>query len=104
MISERLAACVQGSEPVTSHYRWQGKVEQAREWVLTCKTASEQVEALIARRTTLHPYDLPEVVVLDADASSAYAVWARAATTDEPNEGMHPPYASRSGAAQGEQS
>ena len=75
LIDERLAACVNILPPMTSVYRWQGKVEQEREQQMVIKTASDRVEALQARLRQLHPYELPEFLVLTATGSGAYQAW-----------------------------
>jgi periplasmic divalent cation tolerance protein len=76
LVEERLAACVNVLSPMTSVYRWQGKVEQEREQQLVIKTASARVSALEARVRQLHPYDLPEFLVLDVSGGSqAYLAW-----------------------------
>jgi periplasmic divalent cation tolerance protein len=75
LIDERLAACVNILPAMTSVYRWQGKVEQDREQQLVIKTASDRVAALQARLRQLHPYELPEFLVLDATGSDAYLAW-----------------------------
>ena len=75
LVEERLAACVNLLPEMTSIYRWKGSVEQEREQQLVIKTAADRVEALRVRLRTLHPYELPEFVVLTAGASEAYAAW-----------------------------
>jgi periplasmic divalent cation tolerance protein len=75
LIEERLAACVNILPPMTSIYRWQGKVEQDREQQLVIKTASDRVADLQTRLRQLHPYELPEFLVLDATGSEAYLAW-----------------------------
>lgn len=75
LVDERLAACVNVLPAMTSIYRWKGKVETDREQQLVIKTRPETVPALEARLKALHPYELPEFVVLRAAASAAYAAW-----------------------------
>jgi periplasmic divalent cation tolerance protein len=75
LVEERLAACVNVLPPMTSIYRWKGSVEKEREQQLLIKTAADRVEALAARLRELHPYELPEFIVLNAEASTAYAEW-----------------------------
>lgn len=77
LVEERLAACVNVLPPMTSTYRWKGLVEQEREQQLVIKTARSQVTALQARLRQLHPYELPEFLVLDAAGSDAYLAWIR---------------------------
>lgn len=75
LVEERLAACVNVLPPMTSFYRWKGVVEEDREQQLVIKTTSDRTAALEARLRELHPYELPEFVVLGAKASAAYAAW-----------------------------
>jgi len=75
LIEERLAACVNVLPAMTSIYRWKGSIDQEREQQLLIKTAVDRLEALAARFRELHPYELPEFIVLDAEASTAYAEW-----------------------------
>ena len=76
LVDERLAACVNVLPPMQSVYRWQGKVEQAAEHQLIMKTTADRVEALKARIAQLHPYDVPEVLVLPvADGATGYFDW-----------------------------
>ena len=75
LVEERLAACVNVLPPMTSFYRWKGVIEEDREQQLVIKTAPTRTAALAARLRELHPYELPEFVVLDATASMAYAAW-----------------------------
>ena len=75
LVDERLAACVNILPAMTSVYRWKGQVEEDREHQLLIKTTADRVQVLEARLRDLHPYELPEFVVLDAAASAAYAAW-----------------------------
>jgi periplasmic divalent cation tolerance protein len=77
LVDERLAACVNVFPPMVSVYRWKGKVAQGREQQLVIKTTPERVAALETRLRALHPYELPEFIVLSGTASAAYAAWAR---------------------------
>jgi periplasmic divalent cation tolerance protein len=75
LVEERLAACVNVLPPMTSTYRWKGVVEQEREQQVVIKTSRARIAALHARLAELHPYELPEFVVLDASGSEAYSRW-----------------------------
>jgi periplasmic divalent cation tolerance protein len=77
LVSERLAACVNVLPPMTSLYRWKGSIEEDREQQLVIKTTRDRVTAIEARFHELHPYELPEFVVLSAEASTAYLGWLR---------------------------
>jgi periplasmic divalent cation tolerance protein len=81
LVDERLAACVNVLPPMSSAYRWKGKVEQEREQQLVIKTRRALVERLQARLRELHPYELPEFIVLDAGASAGYLAWVGDSTS-----------------------
>jgi periplasmic divalent cation tolerance protein len=78
LVDERLAACVNVLPPMVSVYRWKGAVEQDREQQLVIKTAPGSLPALEARVRALHPYELPEFLVLSASGSTAYLDWIAA--------------------------
>lgn len=63
VVEERLAACAQVS-PVTSIYRWKGKVEESSEWLCQLKTTQERIETLTARIKALHSYQVPEIITI----------------------------------------
>ena len=79
LLAERLAACVQW-HAVTSRYQWNGAVQRATEQRLHIKTDADRREALLGRLRALHPYALPEIIVLPAAASADYAAWLAAET------------------------
>ena len=76
LIYQRLAACVQISEPVQSRYRWQGKVASASEHVLTIKSRLNIFDELCALIEEIHPYDVPEILAFRIEqGSDAYLEW-----------------------------
>jgi periplasmic divalent cation tolerance protein len=79
LVDERLAACVNVHGPMTSTYRWMGSVEREAERQVVIKTTRARLKDLEARLRTLHPYELPELVVLDAKAGDAYGAWVNEA-------------------------
>ena len=84
IVEARLAACVNVLGEMRSTYRWAGRVETATERQLVIKTVAERVPALEARLRTLHPYEVPEFLVIStAGGSDAYVAWLRD-MTDEP--------------------
>ena len=77
IVEKQLAACVNiAFGPVESIYRWKGKVENAREYLLLVKTTARRLKALEKEVLRLHSYDTPEFVALPiAAGSSAYLRW-----------------------------
>jgi periplasmic divalent cation tolerance protein len=81
LIEERLAACVNVHGPMTSTYRWKGQVERDAERQVVIKTSRDRLEPLRERLHELHPYELPEFVVIDiTGGSDAYLDWVDAQT------------------------
>jgi len=80
LVDESLAACVNVHGAMTSTYRWKGAVERETERQVVIKSTRARLEALEARVRALHPYELPEFVVLSAEASEAYAAWVNDGT------------------------
>ncbi len=64
LVAEKLAACVNRVDGVSSVYWWEGKVEHAVESLLIAKTRGDLVEKLAARVKELHSYTVPEVIAL----------------------------------------
>ena len=76
LVEERLAACVNLLPPMESIYRWEGTIEQETERQVVIKTSRERVVALWERVRELHPYDVPEFLVLPiVDGNDAYLRW-----------------------------
>jgi periplasmic divalent cation tolerance protein len=80
VVEERLAACVQVVDGLLSIYRWQGRIDESAECQLVAKTTPAAAPALVDRLRTLHPYDVPEILSLEATASAAYGAWLQAET------------------------
>jgi periplasmic divalent cation tolerance protein len=76
LVERRLAACVQVAGPVVSRYRWQGEIEEAREWQCLAKTTRAAYEAVEAAIREVHSYDEPEIIATPIVAGSAgYLAW-----------------------------
>lgn len=78
ILRERLAACVQVEEGLTSFYRWEGKDNEDAEVRLTIKTLPACEAALLALFGQAHPYEVPQFVAVAARASPAYRRWVEA--------------------------
>lgn len=81
IVSKRLAACVQVSGPITSTYWWQGKIEQAEEWLCTAKTRKELYNELEQAIREVHSYDVPEILAVDVVTGNiGYLDWVEQET------------------------
>ena len=84
LVERRLAACASRS-PVRSVYRWNGAVEAADEVQLVIKTTRAAYGALERALRELHPYELPEILAVEAAAGLAgYLDWIGESVTDPP--------------------
>ncbi len=75
-VESKLAACSNVLGPVTSTYRWNGKIEHSKEFVLLLKTTEANYGDLQKLILEHHPYENPCVIRIDiADGSPAYLNW-----------------------------
>lgn len=75
LVERKLAACVNFFD-VNSVYWWEGKVEEAGEYLLLIKTSSEKAEELRRIIESEHPYSVPEIIELDAEkVNKPYLNW-----------------------------
>jgi periplasmic divalent cation tolerance protein len=82
LVAERLAACVNVLGEMDSVYRWQGAVETERERQIIIKTTAERLPMLQARVHELHPYEVPEFVVVPVvGGTEKYLNWLRESTS-----------------------
>lgn len=82
LVEERLAACVNLLPLMQSIYRWEGGIERDTERQVVVKTSRERIAALWDRVRDLHPYDVPEFIVVPiVDGNDAYLHWVAESTT-----------------------
>ena len=76
LIERRLAACCNLIPALTSFFRWKGKKERSREFLLLIKTEGDRLEGIRNFLRTHHPYELPELIgVPIAAGDSRYLSW-----------------------------
>ena len=81
LVSERLAACVNVFPPMVSTYTWKGSIESANERQVVIKTTGARLRELETRVKALHPYEVPEFLVLPIlEGSPEYLSWLSSST------------------------
>ena len=81
LVEHSNAACVQIDGQMHSVYQWKGDIQTDEEFRLLVKTSPESLNECVTALKEHHPYELPEIVVLHAHASAAYASWVTEQTT-----------------------
>jgi|SRR5690625_1541940 len=80
-VEKGLAACVNLGEPTLSMYMWKDTLESAEEVPMTFKTTGARVLALMEHIKSIHPYEVPEIIVLPVIAGlDAYIEWVKNST------------------------
>ena len=78
LLERRLVACGTLLPGARSLYRWQGAIEDATETVVLLKTTRAQLPLLHEHLPSLHPYEIPELLVLSVqDGWPPYLAWVR---------------------------
>jgi periplasmic divalent cation tolerance protein len=76
LVAEKLVACVNRIDGISSVYWWKGKIERSSESLLIAKTNGDLVEGIIARVKEMHSYAVPEVIAVPIGAGNPdYLKW-----------------------------
>lgn len=82
LVEEHLAACAHVGAAVVAMYMWQGKLEGGDEVPITFKTSVRRAQALMDRIRQMHPYQVPEILVLPVmGGDSDYLAWVQEQTS-----------------------
>lgn len=83
LIEARHAACISILPRITSIYRWQGQTEHAQEVLAMIKTTRDRYPQLESALKACHPYELPEILAVAADAGlPGYLQWVTGETAN----------------------
>ena len=76
LVEKNFAACVQLTEGIQSIYRWEGKVCEEQEVLLSAKTIEVKWLEILAFIQSAHPYDLPEILAFSPEQyERQYGAW-----------------------------
>jgi periplasmic divalent cation tolerance protein len=86
-VEGRLAACGQVVGPVASTYHWEGRMQEAEEWLCLLKTTRARYPELEQHLRDTHSYQNPEIIATRiAAGSDEYLSWIRAETASSTGE------------------
>ena len=81
LVKNKLAACVQISQGITSVYEWQGDLCEEQEFSLQIKCLAKHYSAIEHTLSKLHPYDVPELIAVPVTQGlPAYFDWIKETT------------------------
>lgn len=87
IVTEKLAACANLIDGVTSLFHWEGRLCRETEVILILKTTDEHVDALTARIQQIHSYKCPCIVTVPIEGGNPdFLNWIAASTRHETNE------------------
>jgi len=82
LVDARLAACVNILPNVRSVYTWQEKIAHDNEILLMVKSRRALYNKIEEKISALHPYELPEIVMVSLDAGlPEYLNWINQSTS-----------------------
>ena len=78
LLEERLIACANIMDSVSSFFWWQKKIEEEKEVLAIMKSHESLFKKLSQRVTELHSYEVPELLVLPiVNGSPSYLNWIK---------------------------
>jgi periplasmic divalent cation tolerance protein len=79
LLEERIIACANIMDPVSSFFWWQGKIEEEKEVLVIMKSHETLFKKLSKRVMELHSYDTPEILAIPiVEGSPSYLDWMKA--------------------------
>lgn len=80
LLKKRLIACAVFLEG-NSMFWWKGRIDHARETVLLAKTPKSMEVKARKELEKIHPYEVPCILSLPAEANAPYLKWANTETS-----------------------
>ena len=76
LIKDNLAACISIKE-IKSIYKWQGNIEENKEFEITIKSLPENLNELILILKEKISYEIPQLIYKIFDSENSYFQWMK---------------------------
>lgn len=76
LLERRLVACA-NILSMQSIYWWEERLNEGEEWLLLAKTSEEMFPKVVEEVEKIHPYEVPCIIKLNANANKGYLDWVR---------------------------
>jgi periplasmic divalent cation tolerance protein len=84
LLNERLIACANIVGPVSSLFWWQGKIDEASEFLVIMKSRKDLFKRLSEKVKETHSYEVPEILELPiTEGLPSYLGWMSASLHGE---------------------
>lgn len=88
LLKERLIACANIVGPISSVFWWEGKIDEAKEFLVFMKSHENHFERLSEKVAEIHSYELPEIIALPIiKGSPSYLEWLSASLQPVDDDG-----------------
>jgi periplasmic divalent cation tolerance protein len=85
IVGERLAACANVLDGMTSIYHWEDQLQESAEAIVIFKTTADAAAGVVSRVRELHPYEVPAILVLPVQRGfHPFLNWVTAETRFQP--------------------
>lgn len=76
LLEQKLIACGNITGPVSSLFRWSGKLEKTEEYMIFMKSRKDLFDELAENVKVLHSYEVPEILTIPVvDGYKPYLAW-----------------------------
>ena len=84
LITNDYVSCINVIENVSSHYKWQGKIESEKEDILFIKTMKRNEKLIYEVIRGIHDYETPEITTIAVNnVDNSYLNWANESVVDK---------------------
>ena len=75
LLDKKIVACVQIQGPIKSMYNWKNELICDQEWKISIKTKDENIGVTSRILHEMHPYEIPQWIVISGTCSLKYEEW-----------------------------